>query len=580
MSESTLYLKYRPVTFNDLVGQEIVTTALQNALRTGNTAHAYLFTGSRGTGKTSSARILAKALLCEKPLPDGNPCNTCSTCVAATEGRLTDIIEIDAASNNSVEDIRSLIETLPYQPTFARAKVYILDEVHMLSKGAFNAFLKSLEEPPAHVYFILATTEVDKLPETIISRCQRYDFRRITEVDIAARLQHIADSEQMQVAEGVLPLLARLASGGLRDAIGLLEKLWRGNALGSADAARAALGILGSDGINNYLAEVRSGNAPAANTVIRQAYAQGLDLQQFLRDILDTLQEELYTSGSPAVATLAGIYMDAVRQLRVSPLPTLPLYIATARAAGGDAPAAATPTAAPAPRPAPASPAPSTPAATSPAAPAATPVADKPKPGNAPAASAAFASPSAPVVQQNNTADTPTQSQQSPIAPVASTHIIEQEISTTITVVDTPTATIAIAEQHETITTAHATVELTTTDQASTAKPGKMPPALLPEHRVVQPVTLHMPQLPQPHTLAIGSQQARPAAQPVAAAPVPRPGAASAAAMPRPMAAPMQQPATAPRPAPIALQPASQPTAAKQPDPAHDLMGTIDDLFA
>lgn len=218
-----LYRKWRPKTFADVVGQPAVTASLTGAVKSGRLSHAYLFTGSRGTGKTSCAKILAKAVNCEHPV-DGNPCNECATCRGIDAGTILDVIEIDAASNNGVDNIRDLREEANYTPANAKYRVYIIDEVHMLSVGAFNALLKTLEEPPEHVKFILATTEVHKLPATILSRCQRFDFKRIEPRDIANRLLYVAGQENIPLTEEGAMLIARVADGAMRDALSLLDR--------------------------------------------------------------------------------------------------------------------------------------------------------------------------------------------------------------------------------------------------------------------------------------------------------------------------------------------------------------------
>lgn len=218
-----LYRKWRPKRFADVVGQPHVTRTLLNELRGGHIAHAYLFTGSRGTGKTTCAKILSKAVNCLSPI-DGDPCGECENCRGIDDGSILDVIEIDAASNNGVDNIRDLREEANYTPAKAKYRVYIIDEVHMLSTGAFNALLKTLEEPPEHVIFILATTEVHKLPATILSRCQRFDFHRIPPEEIAGRLQYVAGQEQISLTEGAALMLARLADGAMRDALSLLDR--------------------------------------------------------------------------------------------------------------------------------------------------------------------------------------------------------------------------------------------------------------------------------------------------------------------------------------------------------------------
>ena len=218
-----LYRKYRPQTFDDVVGQMAVTQTLKTQLLSGKMSHAYLFTGSRGTGKTSSAKILAKAVNCENP-QGGNPCNCCNACRAIDSGSCMDVLEIDAASNNGVDNVRDLRDDAIYSPSQVRMRVYIIDEVHMLSLSAFNALLKIIEEPPEHLLFILATTELHKVPATILSRCQRFSFRRISQEDIAARLQYVAYQENIDLDHSAAKVLARLADGGMRDGLSLLDQ--------------------------------------------------------------------------------------------------------------------------------------------------------------------------------------------------------------------------------------------------------------------------------------------------------------------------------------------------------------------
>ena len=224
MSYLVLARKWRPQSFGDIAGQEHITRTLSNAIRSNRIAHAYLFTGVRGVGKTTAARILAKALNCEKG-PTPNPCNQCSFCEEITSGSCIDVLEIDGASNRGIDEIRQIIENVRYQPAQCRFKIYIIDEVHQVTKDAFNALLKTLEEPPPSVKFILATTEPHRLPETILSRCQRYDFRRIALREIVRRLDEIAQQEGLDITEGALVLLAREADGSMRDAQSLLEQV-------------------------------------------------------------------------------------------------------------------------------------------------------------------------------------------------------------------------------------------------------------------------------------------------------------------------------------------------------------------
>ena len=223
MSYTALYRKWRPAGFADVKGQDHIVQTLKNQITGQRIGHAYLFCGTRGTGKTTIAKIFAKAVNCEHPV-DGSPCGECESCRSIASGRSMNVVEIDAASNNGVENIREIREQVQYPPTEGRYRVYIIDEVHMLSTGAFNALLKTLEEPPAYVIFILATTEVHKIPITVLSRCQRYDFRRITIETIAARLRELADAEQIPVEERALTYLAKAADGSMRDALSLLDQ--------------------------------------------------------------------------------------------------------------------------------------------------------------------------------------------------------------------------------------------------------------------------------------------------------------------------------------------------------------------
>ena len=281
-----LYRKWRPQTFSDVYGQPAITTALKNELRTGRLAHAYLFTGSRGTGKTSCAKILAKAVNCLDPR-DGDPCNECEICRGIDDGAVMDVVEIDAASNNGVDSIRDLREEVNFTPSVAQYRVYIIDEVHMLSTGAFNALLKTLEEPPAHVIFVLATTEVHKLPATILSRCQRFDFGRIAPEDIAARIAYIAGQEEFTVTDDAALLIARLADGGMRDALSLLDQCVSRSREVTEDTVVEATGMAGREYLFELSEAVRTGNGGAALTLIGRLHGASRDMERLCTELID-----------------------------------------------------------------------------------------------------------------------------------------------------------------------------------------------------------------------------------------------------------------------------------------------------
>lgn len=280
-----LYRKYRPLTFDDVVSQEHVTRTLQNQLISGKTAHAYLFTGSRGTGKTTCARIFAKAINCEHPI-NGNPCLECDICKDADAGALSDIIEIDAASNNGVDDVRDIRDGAVYTPERCKFKIYIIDEVHMLSKEAFNALLKIMEEPPPHVKFILATTEIHKVLPTILSRCQRFDFHRINPADIKKRLLYVAQNEDTSLSDDAAELIAKTADGGMRDALSLLDQCIAFNKNVTADVVADAAGIAGRDYLFEIISAAADHNPAGAVDVIRRLYELSKDMQKLCDELI------------------------------------------------------------------------------------------------------------------------------------------------------------------------------------------------------------------------------------------------------------------------------------------------------
>lgn len=281
-----LYRKWRPQVFSDVSGQPHVTETLKNEIRTGRLAHAYLFTGSRGTGKTTCAKILAKAANCLHP-HDGDPCNECDICRGIDDGSIMDVVEIDAASNNGVDNIRSLQEEVSFTPAVAKYRVYIIDEVHMLSGGAFNALLKTLEEPPAHVLFILATTEVHKLPATILSRCQRFDFNRIRPADIAARIDYIAGREGFTVSEDAALLIARLSDGALRDALSLLDQCVSRTKEITAEVVSEVAGMTGRDHLYELSEAVRRHDGGAGLAVIDRLHGASRDMERLCAEWID-----------------------------------------------------------------------------------------------------------------------------------------------------------------------------------------------------------------------------------------------------------------------------------------------------
>ncbi|MDE7098387.1 MAG: DNA polymerase III subunit gamma/tau, partial [Ruminococcus sp.] len=296
-----LYRKWRPLTFDDVISQNHITDTIKNQIKNEKTAHAYLFTGSRGTGKTTCARIFAKAVNCPN-MKDGNPCLECDICREADENSLTDIVEIDAASNNGVEDIRDLREGAVYSPERCRYKIYIVDEVHMLSVSAFNALLKIMEEPPPYVKFILATTEIHKVPATVASRCQRYDFRRIRQNDIADRLSYIAEQENIELTKDGAFLIAKLADGGMRDAVSLLDQCSVCADKIDAEAVSQTAGIAGNDFLYDILEAVADSDAPKAVAVTAKLYDMSKELTRLCDELIMQLRNIMLIKASPTNA--------------------------------------------------------------------------------------------------------------------------------------------------------------------------------------------------------------------------------------------------------------------------------------
>ena len=307
-----LYRKYRPQTFDDVSGQAAVTQTLKTQLMSGKMSHAYLFTGSRGTGKTSCAKILAKAVNCLHP-DNGNPCNACEACRAIDSGSCMDVLEIDAASNNGVDNVRDLRDDAIYTPSQVKMRVYIIDEVHMLSISAFNALLKIIEEPPEHLLFILATTELHKVPATILSRCQRFSFRRISQEDIAARLQYVAYQENIDLDDGAARVLARLADGGMRDGLSLLDQCASATT-GELTAERvyACLGIAGEQKCGELMGYIAAHDTRKVLELFNRLYAEGKDLGALLDELACLTRDLLVlkTAGNAGITMLSGVASD------------------------------------------------------------------------------------------------------------------------------------------------------------------------------------------------------------------------------------------------------------------------------
>ena len=317
MSYTALYRKFRPDSFQDVKGQDAIVRTLKNQIRAQRIGHAYLFCGTRGTGKTTVAKILAKAVNCEHPI-DGSPCNECETCRAIAAGTSMNVIEIDAASNNGVDNIREIREEVAYSPTSGRYKVYIIDEVHMLSIGAFNALLKTLEEPPSYVIFILATTEAHKIPITILSRCQRYDFKRIARTTIVDRLQELMDEEQVEVEEKALRYIAKKGDGSMRDALSLLDQciaFYLGEKL-TYEHVLDVLGAVDTDEFSKLLREILDGDVTQVILHLENMIMQGRDLSQLVTDFTWYLRNLLLLKSSDNMEDVLDVSAENLEQLK------------------------------------------------------------------------------------------------------------------------------------------------------------------------------------------------------------------------------------------------------------------------
>lgn len=317
MSYTALYRKFRPSRFEDVKGQEHIVTTLQNQIKADRIGHAYLFCGTRGTGKTSIAKIFARAVNCEHPV-EGSPCGECESCKGIAAGTSMNVIEIDAASNNGVDNIREIVEEVSYSPAEGRFKVYIIDEVHMLSIGAFNALLKTLEEPPSYVIFILATTEVHKIPITILSRCQRYDFRRISIDTIVGRLRELMDKEQVQVEEKALRYIAKTADGSMRDALSLLDQCIAfhfGQEL-TYDKALDVLGAVDTEVFSRLLRYVLEGDVTGCIGLLEEIVMQGRELVQFVTDFTWYLRNLLLLQSSDDIEDIIDVSSDNLVRLK------------------------------------------------------------------------------------------------------------------------------------------------------------------------------------------------------------------------------------------------------------------------
>ena len=316
MAYTALYRKYRPMVFEEVIGQAPIVETLKNQIRQGSIAHAYLFAGIRGTGKTSTAKILARAVNC-LDLQGSDPCNRCALCKGILDEAITDVVEIDAASNNSVDDIRELRENVRYAPAKAKNKVYIIDEVHMLSKGAFNALLKTLEEPPAHTVFILATTEPEKIPETIRSRCQRFDFRRIGPEDLAERMRFILKDLDVEAEDGALELIVRNADGAVRDGLSLLDQcLAFSEGPLTRKTVQSVMGVSGDGLLLEFVERISEGDADGAFLTLEELFAGGKETGQLLRDLTGHFRSLMLAGLDASAEKILGVDRDRLEAFK------------------------------------------------------------------------------------------------------------------------------------------------------------------------------------------------------------------------------------------------------------------------
>jgi DNA polymerase-3 subunit gamma/tau len=318
-----LYRKWRPRDWGEVIGQDAIITTLKNAVSSQHIGHAYLFAGPRGTGKTTTARLFAKSINCQAENANTRPCNQCPLCLAVNENRMLDLIEIDAASNTSVDDVRELREKVNFSPSLGKYKIYIIDEIHMLSNAAFNALLKTLEEPPAHIIFILATTEIQKIPATVLSRCQRFDFRRIPRLEIIAKLKELASGEKIKVDESALDLIARQATGSMRDAISLLDQLASTGESVTLDRVCKVLGTSGDQSVADLVDAIIQEKIGNGFDIIHAALDAGSDPKQYARQIVDHLRDAMLCKlGSPHLVSGSSEVIDMLKRQSAS----LPMF--------------------------------------------------------------------------------------------------------------------------------------------------------------------------------------------------------------------------------------------------------------